>query len=179
MTNYPRKISTLSVGAAVRVATLVLLLAVCGAGAARAQTLAYVTSDYGSDVAVIDTTTNTVTATIPVGSATANVAVAPNGARAYVTKYGGDVAVIDTATNTVITNVTLASSPYGVAVTPNGAFVYVTGGNAFGGEVSVIDTSTNAVTATIPIGGNALGIAITPDVARASAANAIRTNLGC
>jgi YVTN family beta-propeller protein len=67
MTNFPRKISTPSVGAAVRVATLALFLAVFGAGAARAQTQTYVKNSYGNSVTVVDTSTNTVTATIPVG----------------------------------------------------------------------------------------------------------------
>src|SRR5262245_48338091 len=70
--------------AAVRVVTLALFLVTFGAGAALAQTKAYVTNFGDNTVSVIDATTNTVTATIPVGSNPAGIAVTPNGAVAYV-----------------------------------------------------------------------------------------------
>ncbi len=53
---------------------------------------------------MIDTATNTVTATITVGNGPRSVAITPDGALAYVTNFGADtVSVIDTATNTVTT----------------------------------------------------------------------------
>ena len=60
-------------------------------------------------VSVIDTATNTVTATIPVGRAPSDLAVSPDGTRAYVTTYLGTVSVIDTATNAVV--MTVPSAP--------------------------------------------------------------------
>ena len=66
-------------------------------------------------VSVIDTTTNTVTATIDFGSGKApnDVAVSPDGTRAYVTNagYGNSVSVIDTATNTVIDTIAVGVQP--------------------------------------------------------------------
>ncbi|MGD0646121.1 MAG: beta-propeller fold lactonase family protein [Candidatus Bathyarchaeia archaeon] len=98
---------------------------------------------------MISTTTNTVTATVTVGSNPEGVAITPNGAYAYVTNGGGDkVSVISTTTNTVTATVTVGSSPEGVAVTPNGAYAYVT--NEVSGTVSVISTTTNTVTTASP-----------------------------
>ena len=69
----------------------------------------------------------TATTTINVGSSPLGMAIAPNGAIAYVTnEVSGTVSVIDTVTNTVTASVTVGSNPWDVAVTPNGADVYVT-----------------------------------------------------
>src|SRR5215510_7569776 len=88
-------------GAAVRVVTLALFLVTFGAGAALAQVRGYVTNSNDNTVSVIDTTTNTVIATVPVGEHPLGVAVTPNGAFAYVANESSNsVSVIDTATNT-------------------------------------------------------------------------------
>jgi len=92
----------------------------------RSGTRAYVTDvsivfggesrfDFIGAVSVIDTATNTVVATILVGSFPADVAVNPAGTRAYVTEEDGTVSVIDTASNTVVATITVGSSPWGVA----------------------------------------------------------------
>jgi YVTN family beta-propeller protein len=70
-------------------------------------------------VAVIDTATNTVVATIPVGSGPIGVAIRPDGARVYVTNDNSDtVSVIDTTTNTVVATIPVGSGPVAVAITP-------------------------------------------------------------
>jgi uncharacterized repeat protein (TIGR01451 family) len=103
------------------------------------------------DVSVIDTASNTVITTIPVGLNSAGVAVSPDGAFVYVTNQSSaSVSVIATATNTVTATIPVGAGPFGVAVTPDGAFVYVA--NVGSGTVSVIDTATNTVTDTIPVG---------------------------
>jgi YVTN family beta-propeller protein len=67
---------------------------------AAAAPFAYVTGD--NSVSVIDTATNTVVATIPVGNDPFAVAVTPDGKHAYVTNSDPNtVTVIDTATNKV------------------------------------------------------------------------------
>jgi YVTN family beta-propeller protein len=117
-------------------------------------------------VAVIDTATNTVVATIPDLGAF-GVAITPDGARAYVAN--GIVSVIDTATNTVVATTdyrVLAS--IAVAITPDGTRAYATNaGNGFNNipkGASVIDTATNTVVTNIPITapGPPIAIAITP-----------------
>src|SRR5229473_2704675 len=137
-----------------------------GTATAQAQTSAYVTNASGT-VSVIDTTTNTVVATIPVGLFASEVAITPDGTRAYVPNQQDFIlSVIDTATNTVVTTIPVSGTA-GIAITPDGTRAYVT--SPGGGTVSVIDTVTNTVAATIPLGTNQnpFGVAITPDGTRA------------
>jgi YVTN family beta-propeller protein len=127
----------------------------------------YVTNEgLPGTVSVIDTTTNMVTATIPVGLFPFGVALSPDGSKVYVTNQGvvggNNVSVIDTTTNRVNASITLVGNPFGVAVTPDGSKVYVTTEPS---GVSVIDTATNAVTATLGIGSGdtaAFGVFIQP-----------------
>ena len=70
-------------------------------------------------VSVIDTATNTVVATIPVGVAPNGVAITPDGSRAYVTNDDSDsVSVIDTTTSTVVATIPVGVGPVAVAITP-------------------------------------------------------------
>ena len=76
---------------------------------------------------MIDAATNTVTATIPVGSEPYGVAVDPATHTVYVTNAGdGTVSVIDAATNTVTATIPVGAYPDGVAVDPAAGTVYVT-----------------------------------------------------
>ena len=162
MTNLTQKSSKHFFGAAMRVVTLALSLIVFGTSAALAQTRAYVANASTSTVSVIDTATNTVVATIPVGSSPQRLAVTPNGAFAYVPNSGNaNVSVINTATNTVVATVPVGFFPQGVAITPNGTFAYVA--NVAVNTVSVINTATNTVTATIPGLQNPDFVAFTPN----------------
>jgi len=109
---------------------------------------AYITNLVSANVSVIDTATNTVIATIPVGIGPRGVAVTPS--------------VIATATNTVIATIPLGGESNGVAVTPDGRKVYVA--NSGSNNVFVIDTATNAVIGSpIPVGLFPFGVAVTPD----------------
>jgi|SRR6516165_4260777 YVTN family beta-propeller protein len=125
---------------------------------------AYITngSFSNNNVSVINTVTNAVIATIPVGANPYSVAVTADGSKAYVTNTGSQtVSVIDTATNTVTATIPAGTFPLGVAVTPDGSKVYVT--NPSGVQsVSVIAAATNTVIATIPVGGPD-GVAVSPD----------------
>jgi YVTN family beta-propeller protein len=111
-----------------------------------------VASAGNNTVLVLDTSTNTVVATVPVGNLPIGVAITPDGAFAYVANaFGSTVSVIDTSTNTVVATVRVGPLPTGVAITPDGAFAYVA--NADGNTVSVIDTATNTVVDTVLVGG--------------------------
>jgi len=128
----------------------VLLAGVC----AHAQYLAYVANSTDGTVSVIDTATNTVVATVPVGASPQSVAVAPDGAFAYVANFGsspGTVSVINTTTNSVAATIQVGNAPDGVAIAPNGTFAYVS--NIGDNTISVIDTFTNSVTATFSLPG--------------------------
>jgi YVTN family beta-propeller protein len=124
---------------------------------------AYVANEVSGGVSVIDTTTNTVVATIPVEGGFA-VAITPDGTRAYVAN--GDVSVVDTASNTVIATISGLLDSIAIAITPDGTRAYVNNrGNPLAHiapGVSVIDTATNTVVMTIPVEGTPIALAITP-----------------
>ena len=114
-------------------------------------------------VSVIDTSSNSVVASVTVGAGISwGLAITPDGTRAYVATgvligsgaNNGVVSVIDTSSNTVIAKVGVAD-PIGLAVTPDGTRVYVANDFNFSGasSVSVIDTSSNTVVATVGVGG--------------------------
>ena len=122
---------------------------------------AYVVNTFSGTVSVIKVSTNTVVATVSVGSNSQGVAVTPDGNYAYVTNSGSNnVSVIQISTNTVIDTVTVGSGPRRVAITPDGSYVYVV--NALFKTVSVIQTSTNTVIDTVTVGSSPQGVAITP-----------------
>jgi YVTN family beta-propeller protein len=137
---------------------------------AQAHVSAYVANANNNTVSVIDTASNTITATIPVGAAPVSLALTPDRAFLYVVNgRANSVTVVDTATNATVTTVAVGNAPFGIAVAPDGAFVYVT--NLRGNNVSVIDTASNTVAATVPVGRFPEGVAITPDGAFAYVVN--------
>jgi PGF-pre-PGF domain-containing protein len=122
-----------------------------------------VTNEDSNTVSVIDTATNTVKATVEVGSDPKGIAITPDGTNVYVTNYDSNtVSVIGTATNKVTDTIEVGKSPWAVAVSPDGTKVYVT--NDVCSTVSVIDTSTNVVTTLVDLKyQNPSGVAISPD----------------
>ena len=133
----------------------------------NAQPYAYVANAGTNNVSVINVATNTVTATVPVGTTPFYLATTPVGGYVYVTNfYSNDVSVINTATNSLTTTIPVGNNPSGVAFTPDGAFAYVVNYdflNTGSSTVSVINTATNSVTTTISVGNTPYGVAITPD----------------
>jgi len=137
---------------------------------------AYVANYAGSNVSVINTSSNTAVATIPVQTNPLAVAITPNGNFAYVANWLSDtVSVIHTPSNTVVATIPVGDGPGALAITPIGNFVYVT--NQHDGTVSVIRTSNNTVIATIPVGNDPEGIAITPDGNFAYVTNYVDNNV--
>jgi YVTN family beta-propeller protein len=135
ISSYPRHIKKLALAL-----TLACLLA---PASTRAQN-AYITNQFVNTVSVIDTTTDTVIATIPVGLNPVGVAVNTDGSKVYITSFNANtVSVIDTVANTVIATIPVGLGPFGVAVSPDGSKVYITNQNS--NTVSVIDTATNIV----------------------------------
>jgi YVTN family beta-propeller protein len=123
------------------------------ASRAEATPFAYVVNTGFNNVSVIDTATNTVVATVPVGDFPTGAAVTPDGKHVYVVNFfspPNNVSVIDTATNTVVATVPVGNFPEGVAVAPDGKHAYVTNNESC--SVSVIDTASNTVVATVPVG---------------------------
>ena len=131
---------------------------------------AYVANVTDNTVSVINTGSNTVVKTIPVGTTPFIVAVDEAGKSAYVTNFGSNtVSVISTTTNAVTATIPVQTQPQGLAVAPNGKTVYVSNGGS--GTVSVINPATKKVTTTISLGGQPAGIAVTPSGTFAYVAN--------
>ena len=77
-------------------------------------------------VSVISGRTNTVTATIPVGSGPFGVAANPKTGTIYVTNFDNTVSVINGRTNTVTATIPVGNAPVGVAADPKTHTIYVT-----------------------------------------------------
>ena len=122
----------------------------------------YVATQSNSTVTAINTATNTVVATIPVGDSLKGIAVSPDGSLVYVTnELDGTVYVIDTASQTVVDNIPVGNRPWDIAASPDGSRVYVA--NEFSENYSVIDTTTNAVVASVPSLGIPYGVTVSSD----------------
>lgn len=139
-------------------------------------TRAYVPVDQGR-LLVIDTTTNTVVATIENQDIPLRMAINSSGTRIYVAQGGGGaipglptlghrVSVIDTASNTEIASIPFVNKPQGVAINPAGTRAYVTH-RLLSGTVSVIDTASNSVVGSIPVGTSPSDVAFNPSGTRA------------
>jgi YVTN family beta-propeller protein len=119
---------------------------------------------------VVDTVTKATIASIPVGAGPTDVAVLPDGSRAYVVNGSADtISVVDLATFAVVTTVAVQSAPRNIVAAVNGGAVYVT--NSGSGTVTKISTTTDVVSATITVGGGPEAIDISPDGSRLFVAN--------
>lgn len=112
-------------------------------------------------VAVLDTTTNSVTATIPVRTRPYALAVTPDGSRVYVPNHdSGTVSVIDTASNTVTSEIDVAPNPHWIDFSPDGGRAYAA--NHESNLISVLDTQTDTVIAEVPVGTSPHSVAVHP-----------------
>ena len=149
------------------------------------QPLAYVASSTGgkNSVTVIDTGTNRVKATIPIGFEASYMAVTPDAKHVYVAGNSinnyDSVAVIGTAQESVLTSIRVQYDPHGVydpqgiVASPDGKRVYVVyaafvdpssnNGQFQTSTVSTIDTATNKVVASVTLPDYNSSIAISPN----------------
>ncbi len=113
--------------------------------------LAWVTNHDDGTVSVIDTETNTVIATIPVGNGAKGILLNADGTRAYVTNYDDDsVSVIDTADKTVVATIlSVGDGPWGLTFNRDGSALYVS--NNLADTMSAISTTSHEVFATIAL----------------------------
>lgn len=122
---------------------------------------AYVGNFKDNTVSVIDTSTETIIATVPVVTGPHGMAVTPDGKRIYVSGDGSSgVSLIDTASDHVVQTIEVGKAPHGLAITPDGKtlLVGVYGDN----RVAFVDVASNTVLATLDV-ANPHTIAIRPD----------------
>lgn len=128
-------------------------------------------SSGGNHIAVLNTATSRLIATIPIAGSTATyIVVSPDGQRAYVTeRLGSRIDVIATAQQTVSNSISVGGTPVGIAITPDGTRVYAVSRSP--SRVTVIDTQTETVMTHLVTGlknsNNTTAIAINPDGTRA------------
>lgn len=108
-------------------------------------------------VSVIDTTTNQVTATVAIPNECSecyagvyDVAVSPDGSRAYAAVIDGTISAIDTSSNSVVSTTQVGFWEGDIEITPDGRRLYSATGYG-SNSISVVDTQTMAVTR-IPVG---------------------------
>jgi RHS repeat-associated protein len=132
--------------------------------------LLYVANYSDNTVSVVNSATNTLLATIPVGTNPYFAAANPGGSRVYVSNISSNnVSVLDTASNAVIATIAVGVQPTGIAVSPTSNVAYVT--NFSGATVSVLNTTTNSVSATVAAGTNPINVAMNPAGTRAYVSN--------
>ena len=133
-------------------------------------TVAYIANTTANTVSVINTVTNNVVASIPVGDYPQGVSASPDGSKVYVSNYrDNDLSVISTYTNTVIATITVGPDPFGLASSPDGSHLYVT--NTLSNNIVVVNTATNKIEASITVGARPVGMAINPDGSRVYVTN--------
>ena len=140
---------------------LVALAGVLVALAATAAQKAWVGNFKDDTVSVIDTTSGSVVATVPVAKGPHGMAVGASGSPLYVSSDGASVVnLIDTASDKLTGTIEVGRSPHGLALAPDGRVLLV---GVYGEDrVAFVDTASRAVVATAPV-AKPHTIAIRPD----------------
>ncbi len=148
-----------------------------GAAAAGATGRIYVSNSDSGTVSAIDPATNTVIATITVGSSPYGVAATPNGQRVWVSNWlAGTLNIIDTATNAIEDGAAISGNPHGIAFNPAGDRAYVAVDNMPVSPTSgvwIFDTTVSPPypMAVVPVGAFPTGVTMRPDGRRLYVAN--------
>jgi YVTN family beta-propeller protein len=136
---------------------------------------AYVADAEAQAITVVDTATNTVSATIPIAVGPPQfLTFAPDGRTLYVTMFDKQrtihaIDVLDTASNAVIATIPQPARPYRPAVTPDGKLLFVPNHDI--ASVSVIDTATNTVITQMQVAPNPHSVTFSRDSSRAYTAD--------
>lgn len=103
-------------------------------------------------IQVVDTRTNTVTASIETDRGGARLALSPDGRMLFGTTYEGrNVTFVDTASNAIVAKVPISGRPAGnVAVHPDGSLLYV--GDTFSGSIHMVSVVERKVVKSIETG---------------------------
>lgn len=171
------------VGPAITVGQAPAAMAITPNGAS-VYVASYVDGNPGTGtISVINTSNNSVFATIHGFSGPFAIAITPNGQYAYVTNFGSNnfspygttASVVSISSNSIIDTIQLGIQPAGVAITPYGSYAYVsnystlyegpgfTDLTASPGTLNIIDIKTNQIVSpVIDVGLSPDAIAISP-----------------
>src|SRR5688572_6026732 len=164
----------------------VLFLAACMTEEPRpaaddASSLIYVSNEDSNDISVIDTRTDSVVATIPVGRRPRGILVSPDGRIVYVALSGSPkappgvdestlppadktkdgIAAVDITTRQLRATYPGGSDPEAFAISPDHRTIYVS--NEDVGMASALDVETGQVAYSLRVGDEPEGVGITPD----------------
>jgi len=129
-------------------------------------------------IAVVDTATNAIVATVATGGQLTDVAVNPAGTRVYATSTTNQVFVVDTSTNAVVATPATGGDARGVAVSPDGTRFYVANQNT--NTINQFDAATNTSLGTVAGTGTGItpfGIEMSPGGAFAYVVNNNSSNV--
>ncbi|WP_439698405.1 gliding motility-associated C-terminal domain-containing protein [Mucilaginibacter sp. AW1-7] len=128
---------------------------------------AYISSSQTANISVLNTATNKVVTTIPVGKEPWGVSVSPDDSKVYVSNLASNsVSVIDARTNVVVSTISVGVNPTGIAVSPDGSRVAVAVTNGNGNtisDVAIIDGATNSIIKVVPFSYPVQAVAFSPD----------------
>jgi len=118
---------------------------------------AFVTNLNDHTVGVINTSTNTQTATYPVAGEPLRLLLGPGETKLYVTLNGGAVAVLNASTGALDTTLSVPGAPNGIVMNSQGTRVYV---SATSGSVTEIATTSDSITHSFLEGGTPQDIVV-------------------
>ena len=117
-------------------------------------------------MSVIDTATDTVTATIEVGTSPHGLAMTPDGSLLLTAVFGANAVVfIDTSSNRVTGQLPIAS-PHNIAVSPDGKWAYVAAQGKGATAVVVVDIAARRQVASVALNKVPRAIGVSPDGAK-------------
>ena len=135
----------------------------------------YVAEVTAKQVAVVDAASGKVVATIPVAGEPSGLALAPDGARLYVTagRADGKIHVLNLAKNTVEETLPAGHTPTAPVLSLDGMTLYVC--NRLNNEVQVLDLVSRKITARIRVNREPVAAVLTRDGKRLFVANHLPT----
>lgn len=99
----------------------------CGLAVSPGGDRLYVANFTGDSISVIDTASDSVIGTTPVGDGPVRVVLTPDGSRLYTCEYfGGTIRCLDALTMALIDVIPFAGAPLGLAISPDGGTLWCT-----------------------------------------------------
>jgi len=163
-------------------AVLLVILAGCAKEPEKAKGYRiYVTNERSGDLSIIDSTTHTVVATVPLGKRPRGIHASPDGKLIYVALSGSPIAgpgvdedslppadksadgigVFDVAQGKLVKMLKSGSDPEEFDITMDGKQLYVANEDVAG--VSILDLATEKLVKTLPTGEEPEGVKLSPD----------------